>query len=111
MAQLDWAKLFEPYQSWSRTLGGAEAFLKANELNKAYPILLEGKVEGFVLKDYSDSVCEEVNRLISTIKEVPWTLEDSITYFLSELQAEADCYAEQDEIISVNVIDFSMQAK
>jgi hypothetical protein len=111
MAQLDWSKLIEPYQSWSKSLAGAESFLKDNELGNAYPILLEGKIEGFVLKDYASTVIEETKQLIKNTKEIPGLVEDNLDYVLHELESEVKCYSEQDEIISVNVIDFIIQIR
>lgn len=111
-AQLDWDRVTEANNSWSRSLAGAKYYANKNNIEK-YQIVLAAQVLGFHLSDYAMKVAESAQALVEScsLDEI-MSAKDGIGNtpidLIHGLKRTVTHFEKEDEIVGVKVLDYKI---
>lgn len=111
--QLDWNRLQEPFQSYSKSQDGADAYLRANARSDSFSILIESHIEGFILENFAQEMIKMGDDLVNILKETSYeyfkvkSVIEEFEHKKETLLLELKGYGDQEEIVATVVHDYS----
>lgn len=111
-AQLDWDRITEANNSWSRSLAGAKYYANKNSIEK-YQIMITAQVMGFHLSDYALQVAVNLQALVEIcsldeIMSVKNWMGDTAIDWIHRLKKAVSHFEKEDEIVGVKVLDYKI---
>ena len=111
-AQLDWDRITEANNSWSRSLAGAKHYANKKDIEK-YQIVLVAQVLGFHLSEYALKVVESAQALVEScsVDEIMSAKDETGNTpidLIHSLKRTVAHFEKEDEVVGVKVLDYKI---